>query len=105
MEAIKNGRLKYLAKELEGLRKVVSYLWDGNQEAFNAIYFLKANYKEWSNMLRWLRENQIYGQKLADFFKNESPDGGGYHLGATLILSRLKGHKFQEVTIKAGELL
>ena len=91
--------------ELEGLKKVISYLWDGNNEAFAAIYFLKSNYKEWPAMLTWLKRNKLTGQKLVEFFQNESSDGGGYHMGATKILSALKGLKFQTEAIKINELI
>lgn len=98
-------QMRFVAGELEGLRKVIEYLWAGNQEAFNALYFIKSNYKQWPQMITWLKDNQLRGQALADMFKNESPDGGGYHMGATYILSRLKGMKHGTVGIKADELL
>jgi len=98
-------QMKFVAGELAGLRKVIEFLWDGNQEAFNALYFIKSNYKEWPSMMQWLKANQLKGQALADMFKNESPDGGGYHMGATYILSRLKGIKHGTKTIKIDELL
>lgn len=95
-----------LVQELAGLKKLVDYLWDGNQEAFNAIVFIKGNYKQWPEILKWLKDNKMTGQKLADFFKNESDHtGGGYHLGVTLILSRLKGHKHILKSVKIDELL
>lgn len=97
-------KMQALEKELRGLREVVTYLYDGNQEAFNAIYFIKSNYKEWDKILLWLKNNKLHGQKLVEFFQNESPDGGGYHLGVTLILSRIKGQKNFLQTIKLDEL-
>lgn len=100
-----NSSLQKQLSELEGLKKVVEYLWDGNQEAFNALYFIKSNYKEWASILKWLKDNNLRGQRLADLFKNESPDGGGYHLGVTLILSRMKGHKNGTVSVKVNELI
>lgn len=101
----KTLQMKFVAGELQGLKQVISYLWDGNQEAFNALYFIKANYEQWPEMIRWLKKNGLKGQALADLFKNESPDGGGYHMGATYILSRIKGHKNTLVGIKRDELL
>ena len=92
-------------EEINGLRKVIEYLWDGNQEAFNALYFIKANYKEWQGIIKWLKDNNLRGQALADMFKNESPDGGGYHLGVTLILSRMKGQKTGTTHIKINDLI
>lgn len=101
----KTLQMRYVTGELEGLRKVIEYLWDGEQEAFNALYFLKSNYKQWPDMIRWLKENKLIGKKLVEFFKNESPDGGGYHLGATKILSMIEGKKFYTRNIKGDELL
>lgn len=95
----------FIESELKGLRQVVSYLYDGEQGAFNALIFIKGNYKEWPAILQWLKRNNIYGKKLIQFFQNESTiDGGGYHMGVTYILSRLKGHKHEIVGIKGDEL-
>lgn len=96
--------LKSIETELAGLKKVVSYLWDGNQQAFNAIIFIKGNYKEWAAMLQWLKHNNLKGQRLVEFFQNASHDGGGYHMGATHIISRLDGLKHNTRTIKIDEL-
>lgn len=102
-------QLRYVTKELEGLRKVISYLMGDDekyrQKAFAALYFLKSNYKDWGNMMIWLKRNNLRGQKLVEFFQNESPDGGGYHMGATKIISMLEGMKHQERTIKVNELI
>lgn len=91
--------------EIQALRRVIEYLWDGNNGAFAALTFIKGNYKRWPEMIAWLKKNEIRGQALADLFKNESKDGGGYHMGAMYILSRIKGHKNEIVNIKADELL
>ena len=101
----KEGQMKYVVGELQGLRQIISFLWDGNQEAFNILLFIKSNYKEWPAMIRWMKANKLVGQKLVDMFKNESPDGGGYHMGAMFILSRLKGFKHEVVGVKIDELL
>ena len=98
-------QMRYVTGELQGLRHVISYLWDQNNEAFAAILFVKSNYTRWPEMIQWMKNNGLKGQTLVDFFKNESPDGGGYHMGATFILSRLKGHKTGTVGVKADELL
>ena len=98
-------QMRYVAGELKGLREIISYLWDGNQEAFSALLFIKSNYKEWPAMIMWLKKNNLRGDKLSQLFKNESPDGGGYHMGATYILSRLKGMKYGTESINASELL
>lgn len=96
--------LTFQDAEILRLKKVMDYLYDGNQQTFAPLYFLKTNYKEWRSMFVWLVENQIKGKKLVEFFQNESPDGGGYHMGATLILSRIKGHKNNTESIKIDEL-
>ena len=98
-------QMRYVTGELQGLRNVISYLWDDNQEAFNILYFVKSNYKEWPAMFTWMKRNQLIGAKLVGMFQNESPDGGGYHMGATFILSRLKGLKHGTEGIKIDELL
>ena len=98
-------QMKYIEGELKGLRQVVSYLYDGNQEAFNALIFIKGNYKQWAEMLQWLKRNNLKGQRLVDFFKNQSPDGGGFHMGAIHIISRLDGLKHNERNIKINELI
>lgn len=99
------NQMAQVTGELEGLRKVITYLWDGDNDAFQAILFIKSNYKQWPQMLMWLKANKLIGKKLVEFFQNESPDGGGYHMGATLIISRLEGMKHQERMIKINELM
>lgn len=101
----KENQMRFVAGELQGLRQVISYLWDGNQEAFNILYFIKSNYKEWPKMVKWLKDNNLKGKALAEMFANESPDGGGYHMGATYILSKIKGNKHGLTPIKLDELL
>ena len=101
----KTLQMKYVAGELAGLRKVLNYLYDGEQEAFNILYFVKANYKEWQAMFVYMKRNELIGKKLVAMFQNESPDGGGYHMGATFILSRLKGLKHGTTSIKVDELI
>ncbi len=98
--------LQHQINQTQGLRKVLEYLCDGNQEAFGILYYIKGNFKEWDAIIKWLKDNKITGQKLVDFFKNESDEtGGGYLLGVTTILSRLKGHKHLIKGIKADELI
>jgi len=99
-----NMRLAVIDKELRGLRAVFEYLVGGEQEAFNAIYFIKTNYKEWDKILLWLKQNRLTGKKLVQFFQNESPDGGGYHMGVSLILNRIDGKQNFEDIIKIDRL-
>lgn len=98
-------QMKFVAGELEGLRKVLEYLWDGEQEAFNALLWCKSNYKEWPQMIMYCKRNRIKGKKLVELMQNESPDGGGYHLGWEFIHSRMQGIKSEVVGIKGDELL
>lgn len=101
----KEFQMKYVVGELEGLRKVLAYLYDGEQEAFNALYFIKSNYKQWPQILMWLKNNKIKGKKLVELMQNESPSGRGYHLGVTKIISMMEGMKHNERSIKINELL
>jgi len=101
----KNLQMKFVTGELQGLRDVISYLYDGEQGAFNALLFIKSNYKQWPEILIWLKDRRMRGKVLVEFFQNESPDGGGYHMGVTKILSMMKGMKFSTEGIKMDELL
>ena len=92
-----------LAK-INKVRAAFEWLCDGNLEAAAALIFIKGNYKQWADIFAWLKVNRLRGQSLADLFKNESPDGGGYHLGVTLILSRMKGYKNNLQMVKVDEL-
>jgi len=85
-------------------RKTLEYIFDGDPNAVAPLLFIVENYKRYPDMLNWLVKNGIKGKKFIELFQNESPDGGGYHLGATYILSRVKGHKHGIVGIKADEL-
>lgn len=93
-----------MLQEMIAMRKVVDYLYDGVPEAFNALYFIKGNYKQWPYILKWLKDNHLVGQRLVEFFKNASIDGEGYHMGVEHILSRLKGHKNSIEAVKIDEL-
>ena len=98
------GQLSEYQKQINAVKAAFDWLCDGNTEAAAALIFIKGNYKQWADMMTWLKHNRIRGQALADLFKNESPDGGGYHMGATYILSRMKGHKNHIEGIKIDEL-
>ena len=88
----------------EKLKMTLDYLYDGNPQTVAPLYFVVNNYKRHIKMLNWLVKNEIRGNKLVDFFKNESPDGGGYHCGASLILSRMDGVKYNVNMVIANEL-
>jgi hypothetical protein len=85
-------------------KKTLDYLYDGVKETNFPLLFIVQNYKRWHAILNWLVKNEIKGVKLVEFFKNESKDGGGFHSGITLILSRIDGKKHNVDIIKASEL-
>jgi len=93
-----------LENRLIGLKKVMDYLYDGEQECFTIMYFIKQNYKQWQDILLWMYKNQLKGKKMIQMFQNESPDGGGYHMGVMHIVSRLDGMKHEIRNIKLDEL-
>ena len=97
--------MKFVTGELQGLRKVIEFLWDGEQEAFNAILWCKSNYKTWPEMLMYCKRNNLKGKNLVEVMANESPDGKGYHLGWEFIHSRMQGITREVIGIKANELL
>lgn len=93
-----------LEKEIGNFRKTLDYLYDGEPGTVMPLLMIKNTYERWREIYNWLVINHIRGQKLVEFFQNESPDGGGVHMGVTHILSRLKGLKHNTVGIKADEL-
>lgn len=77
-------------EQITRIKRVFDYVADGNLEAGNILIYIKSTYKQWGQMILWLKANDIRGQKLVDFFKNESDStGGGYLLGCTLIINRI----------------
>ena len=99
-----NLKLRYVQNELRGLRKVFEHVCAGDEKAAHILIYLKSNYKEWDKMVLWLKQNNLRGKKLVEFFQNESPDGGGYLLGATYILNKLDGKKNFQDAIKVDRL-
>lgn len=95
---------KVVNSAILGFKKTLDYLYDGEPKTAFPLLWVCNTYKEWPAMLNWLVKNEMRGKKLVEFFGNESPDGGGFHSGATLILSRIKGHKYHLKNIKADEL-
>lgn len=100
MQTIQNEMQK-----IQAVRRAFEWLCDGNAEAAAALIFIKGNYKQWADIMSYLKRQKLRGQAIADLFKNESPDGGGYHMGVTFILSRMKGHKNLTVSVKVDELI
>lgn len=86
------------------IRRALERLMDGKVEAFAPLYFIKHNYKQWQKIFCYLERNNLRGEKLLDFFKNESADGGGYHSGVSFILARIEGHKNSVPIIKSDQL-
>lgn len=91
-------------QKIQAVRRVFEWLCDGNSDAANILIFIKGNYKQWADIFTWLKINKKRGLGIVELFQNESPDGGGYHMGVTYILSRIKGHKSQVESVKINEL-
>ncbi len=91
-------------KGIADFRATLDFLYNGEPQTVKPLLMIKETYKEWPAIYNWLCRNKLTGKKLVEFFQNESPDGGGVHMGVTHILSRLKGHKHSEVGIKGDEL-
>lgn len=96
--------VKMKLRRLVACRKLIEFLWGGNNEAFNALYYIIETYKNWEEYLNWLSKNKLTGKKLIEFFQNESPDGGGYLMGISFVASRLDGNKNEIKGINAGDL-
>ena len=102
---MKSKPIRQLTEFEKGLKKTLDYLYDGNAMTVKPLLIIRNTYKQYPDIFNWLVKNDIKGQKLVEFFQNESPDGGGVHLGVTHILSKIKGHKNTIVGIKGNELL
>ena len=97
--------MKEQLEQIKNLKIIFDLVSDGNTEAANILIYIKSNYRNFGPMILWLKRNNIRGQRLVDFFKNESDEtGGGYLLGCTLILSRLDGHKDTLKSVKITDL-
>lgn len=92
------------ADDINTMHKIADKLYDGVPATGIPILMIKDTYDDWRGIFKWLIKNDITGQKLVEFFQNESPDGGGVHMGVTHILSRIKGNKHHTVGIMADEL-
>lgn len=99
MQTVKNELEKIMA-----VKRAFEWLCDGEVEAASILIHIKGTYKDWANIFTWLKMKRIRGAGLVEIFKNESPDGDGYLLGMTWILSRMKGHKFGTNSVKINEL-
>lgn len=98
--------MKFKAGELQGYRKVIEYLWDGEAGTMMPLLFIKNNYKRWDEIFVWMKDNKLIGKKLVEFFQNEGDGSGrGYHIGVLKILSRIDGKKNHVDNIKVDQLL
>lgn len=86
------------------LRTVLDALYDGNEATTPILINIQYSYKRAHHIFLWLVRNQLRGQKLVDFFRNESGDldGGGLLSGVTKILNSLDG--VTKRRLKANEL-
>jgi len=93
------------AQEIDALRRVVEYITDGVPEAFAILLYIRENFKQSDQMIVWLKNNKMCGQKLVDMFKNESDaTGGGKLLGCQKIISMMEGKKHSVRGLKINEL-
>ena len=99
------GELQKMQAELNAVKRAFEWLCDGDKDAAAILIFIKGNYKQWADILTWLKMNKKRGKGIVELFQNASPDGGGYHMGAEYILSRIKGNKNSIETVKINELL
>ena len=97
-------KMDYIEKELQGMRSVLDYLYDGEMATFAILNYIKETYVDWADILMWLKKNQLKGKSLVEFFQNESPDGGGYLMGMETILSRMNGTKNFTSSVKLSDL-
>lgn len=75
-----------------GYRQTLTYLWDDN---VGTIFYLQQVqlYKRWREIFNWLVTNKLNGQRLVDFFKNETDREKGVLVGITFIINKIEGHK------------
>lgn len=104
MNLTPKNNLNYIAGELKGFREVLTFLWDGDVQAFNALKYIKDAYADWQDIFIWLKRNNLRGKKLVEFFENESPDGRGYLSGVEHIIARIEGKKHSIEQLKADRL-
>jgi len=88
---------------IAGMKKTLLYLWDGNNET--TFYIAPINeYKREVDILNWLVKNEIKGQKLIDFFKNETDREKGILIGVTYIINKLEGNYHLKRSLTAADL-
>jgi hypothetical protein len=83
------------------LRHVLDFLYDGVPGTAMPLLQCR-NFKQEHEIYLWLYHNQIKGQKLVEFFKNESKseDGTGYLNAINEILKRITREKNRKANIK-----
>ena len=89
-------------KHLE--HKYAQYLWDGKLEVLHKLRQLK-QFKRYPEILSWLTRNQMQGQKLLDFFNEESGDETkGVLQGVRTIYNYIDNEKFNRDALTLKEL-
>lgn len=80
--------------EVSQLRKILDYLYDGEQAVLMPLLQCR-NFKQEHEIYVWLYRNQIRGKKLVAFFQNESNavDGGGYLNAINKIIRSIEYNK------------
>ena len=86
------------------LRVLLDFLYDGCERAIFPLYYINSNFRRAHRIFLWMARNNLRGTKLLNFFKNESPDGGGFLPGVAYILSRIDGKKYTIEYVNAKEL-
>jgi len=81
-----------LFKNVDAYKHTLSYLWD---DVLGTIWYMQQIqlYKKDLHIFNWLVVNELRGQKLIDFFKNETDRERGVLVGITFIINKLEGHK------------
>lgn len=86
--------------EVNQLRKVLDYLYDGVPDTAMPLLQCR-NFKQEHEIYFWLYRNGIKGKKLVEFFQNESKteDGKGYLNAINEILKRITAEKNKRAKI------
>lgn len=87
------------------LRKVADYLYDGVPEVAHLMAQVR-QFKDGDRVLLWLVKNKIRGQRMVDFFKEESgkDSSKGVMRGVQRALSFINGHKRYLEPLKTRDL-
>lgn len=90
---------------LEQERVLLEYVWDGNYPAVLQLSQLRAQFKRYPEILSWLAENKIRGQKVIDFFNDaEGVETRGVLVGVKKILNRIDNTRFNKDAMTVEDL-